>query len=256
MARAARHDRAPVIQGPARPADFLQLARPHQWSKSVFVLVGPFYGLRELAAAGASAASVVLAAVIAASAFALASSGCYVINDIFDREADRAHPRKKSRPIAAGRVPLGTAWFYALALFVVGFALVLFLPPEGRGWVALSMALYVANVSAYSAYFKHKVIADVMSLSLGFVLRVMGGCAAVGIEPSVWLLNVTFFLSMFLAFGKRLGERAGRQCQGTGDQGGEQGMRRERLAARGLPSAGALVLVVVHDSPHGLSGNA
>ena len=70
-----------------------------------------------------------------------------------------------------------------------------------------SVAVYVANVTAYSALLKHIVIADVVSLSLGFVLRVLVGCAAVGVSPTTWLLNTTFFLAMFLAFGKRLGER-------------------------------------------------
>lgn len=62
-------------------------------------------------------------------------------------------------------------------------------------------------MTAYSWLLKHVVIADVIGLSLGFVLRVLGGCAAAGVEPSTWLLNCTFFLAMFLAFGKRLGER-------------------------------------------------
>jgi len=60
---------------------------------------------------------------------------------------------------------------------------------------------------SYSVWLKHLIISDVMSLSIGFVLRVMAGCAAVAIQPSTWLLNVVLFLSMFLAFGKRLGER-------------------------------------------------
>jgi 4-hydroxybenzoate polyprenyltransferase len=66
---------------------------------------------------------------------------------------------------------------------------------------------YVVNVLLYTAIFKHMVILDVLSLSSGFVLRVLGGCAAVAVSPSTWLLNATLFLSMFLAFGKRLGER-------------------------------------------------
>lgn len=73
--------------------------------------------------------------------------------------------------------------------------------------VLILLALYVVNVTAYSLRLKHIVIADVMSLSLGFVLRMLAGCAAIGIGPTTWLLNVTLFLSMFLSFGKRLGER-------------------------------------------------
>lgn len=209
--------------GAPLPWSLVRLARPHQWSKSVFVLIGPFYGLRDMAGAGRSLWDSIWPALLAAAAFALASSACYVVNDIFDREADRRHPRKRSRPIASGAVPVPVAWAWSAALLVGAVALILFLPDSGRvitaqsgeqpftisprSLVAVTIGLYALNVFAYSAFVKHLVIADVMSLSMGFVLRVMGGCAAVGVTPTVWLLNVTLFLSMFLAFGKRLGER-------------------------------------------------
>ncbi|MBL0922685.1 MAG: UbiA family prenyltransferase [Phycisphaerales bacterium] len=205
------------------PWSLVRLARPHQWSKSVFVLIGPFYGLRDMASAGRSLWDSVWPALLAAAAFALASSACYVVNDIFDRDADRRHPRKRSRPVASGAVPVRVAWAWAAALLAGSVALILFLPDSARMiaaktgeqpftisprvLVAFTIGLYALNVFAYSAVIKHLVIADVMSLSMGFVLRVMGGCAAVGVTPTVWLLNVTLFLSMFLAFGKRLGER-------------------------------------------------
>lgn len=170
------------------------------------MLIGPFYGLRDMAD-GADWAHVIGVALLAALAFALASSGCYVVNDIFDRVADQSHPRKKNRPIAAGHISVRAAALFALCLYAIAFGLLLFIGGRNGLLVAGAMALYVGNVMLYSAYMKHKVIADVMSLAIGFVLRVIAGCAAVGIEPSIWLLNVTLFLSMFLAFGKRLGER-------------------------------------------------
>lgn len=200
------------------PVALLKLARPHQWVKSAFVLIGPLYGLSEHPR---PLMEVFVPALLAAAAFALASSSCYVVNDILDAEADRHHPRKRRRPIAAGQVRPGLAWAYAVGLLLAAGALVLVIPPsEGqsvRGLVGLTVGLYVANVSLYSAWMKHLVIADVMGLSLGFVLRVMGGCAAVAIAPSTWLLNCTFFLAMFLAFGKRLGERrtAGPEAAGV-----------------------------------------
>lgn len=185
----------------------VRLARPAQWTKSAFVLIGPLYGLRDIESTGLTVAQVATRALLAAGAFALASSACYVVNDLMDRVADRAHPRKRRRPIAAGHVSVGQAlaWATVLAIGAVGMLVAIGAPT--LGWVALALGLYVLNVSAYSAWLKHVLILDVIGLALGFVLRVMGGCAAVGIEPSVWLLNVTFFLSMFLAFGKRLGER-------------------------------------------------
>ena len=189
----------------------VSLARPRQWSKSVFCLIGPAYGwfaIQDSIDHGATTlGESVLAVVLCAASFALASSGCYVINDLMDAEADRLHPRKRSRPIAAGQVNAKTAVTFAVALWASSVACAALAPSETRWLVILAVGLHVGNVLSYSFFIKHAAIADVMSLAMGFVLRVMGGCAAAGVEPSVWLLNVTFFLSMFLAFGKRLGER-------------------------------------------------
>ncbi|MBL9001001.1 MAG: UbiA family prenyltransferase [Phycisphaerae bacterium] len=187
-----------------RPLDLLRLARPKQWAKSAFVMLGPFYGLRDHPDLGHKP---LLAGLIAAAAFALASSACYIVNDIVDAESDRHHPRKCKRPIASGAVGLGAAWVLAAALTLGAAGLVWFLEPAVRTPTLIFLGLYIANVWAYSLFLKHHVILDVLSLSLGFVLRVLGGCAAAAVEPSTWLLNVTLFLAMFLAFGKRLGER-------------------------------------------------
>ncbi len=182
-----------------------RLARPAQWSKSVFVLVGPMYWLVDHDPEDPKGFA--LSVLLTAAAFALASSGCYVFNDLADAEEDRNHPRKRRRPIASGVVSPGVARVFGVVLFAAAAGLVVGVGSETWPATATLLALYVANVLAYSAWLKHRVIADVMSLSMGFVLRVLGGCAAVGITPTTWLLNVTLFLSMFLAFGKRLGER-------------------------------------------------
>ena len=231
---AAPHDATQDGAAPARslPFQLLCLARPKQWAKGAFVLVGPFYGYRDMIAEGREPWAVFLPALVILGAFSLASSGCYVINDILDREADRVHPRKRRRPIASGAVPVGLARVYAVALFLAAAALLLALPGQQRGWAGLTVGLYIANVFAYSFYFKHKIIADVMSLSLGFVLRVMGGCAAVAIVPSTWLLNVTFFLSMFLAFGKRLGERRILGAAAEGVEAGAAAAAHRRVQGR------------------------
>jgi 4-hydroxybenzoate polyprenyltransferase len=197
-----------AAQNRSLPLSLLKLARPKQWAKSVFVLIGPFYGMKDLAADGSTTfAEIAIPAFIAAALFALASSACYVVNDIADREADRLHPRKRLRPIACGAVSVNTAWIFASILLAIAFAGVFLLDAAVRPWVFITLALYTSNVFAYSMRIKHIVIADVMSLAMGFVFRVMGGCAAIGIAPSIWLLNVTLFVAMFLAFGKRLGER-------------------------------------------------
>jgi decaprenyl-phosphate phosphoribosyltransferase len=181
---------------------YLKLARPTQWSKSIFVLVGPAYGWAQ--GQRFDWAGVLWAMV----AFSLASSGLYVINDWFDRAKDRAHPRKRHRPLASGSVSARSGLLFAIGLLAASSIGVLLAGDRTTvAAVGLLVMLHIGNVLGYSAYFKHKVIVDVLSLSMGFVLRVVAGCAAAGISPSTWLLNATLFLSMFLAFGKRLGER-------------------------------------------------
>ncbi|MDX2147994.1 MAG: UbiA prenyltransferase family protein [Planctomycetota bacterium] len=206
----------------------LRLARPKQWAKGVFVVLGPLYALadeKNVDWAGTGLAFL---------AFGLASSGCYIVNDLRDRDLDRQHPRKKHRPIASGAVSPGAARLFAAALLAAAMLVALLVafapwnwapvaaPPAGEQgsaaghadrlfplgpWVPLFVGGYIANVVAYSMAFKRVVMLDVISLASGFVLRVLGGCAAGGVEPSTWLLNCTFFVSMFLAFSKRLGER-------------------------------------------------
>ena len=167
--------------------------------------MGPVYG------GALTSVETVLTILGAFLGFGFASSFCYVVNDLADREADANHPRKRLRPIASGRVSPARARLLAAAmLFAAGASVALvavFGEPEAGIWTAGLIAIYVLNVVLYSVWSKHIVILDVIALAAGFVLRVLGGCAAVLVEPSTWLLNVTFFLAMFLAFGKRLGER-------------------------------------------------
>lgn len=197
----------PPVGAPPGGWAYLRLMRPKQWAKGVFVLVGPMYGAAE--GKVVDWPSVLLAVLV----FGLAASGCYVVNDIRDREADRLHPRKRHRPIASGAVPLARAWLFAAGLLaaaaIVTAAMVLGPTGSRGGWVSAAVGAYIVNVMLYSARLKHVVIVDVVCLALGFSLRVLGGCAAAGVEPSTWLLNVTLFAAMFLGFAKRLGERRG-----------------------------------------------
>ncbi len=183
----------------------IKLARPHQWVKSGFVLLGPMYGMGDIALAPAKA---VLMSLACAASFALVSSSSYAVNDILDAPRDRFHPRKKHRPVASGVVTPAQAWVFAVVMGLAGLGLLGFVEGPGRWWAVGAVAAYLVNVTLYSTWLKRVRIADVLGLSLGFVLRVFGGCVAVGIWPSAWLLNVTLFLAMFLSFGKRLGERS------------------------------------------------
>lgn len=202
---------APAMTAGAGPsaADLIKLLRPKQWAKSVFVLIGPVYGMAW------DKPGAIVSVVGAVGAFALASSGCYILNDLRDVEADRLHPRKRLRPIASGRVAPGLARVIAVGLLIaaLGCLGLVFAGTGGDaggrgGWLTAGCVLaYVLNVVLYTNLFKRRPVLDVLSLAAGFVLRVLGGCACVLVEPSSWLLNCTLFIAMFLAFGKRLGER-------------------------------------------------
>jgi 4-hydroxybenzoate polyprenyltransferase len=140
-----------------------------------------------------------LAAGLAFIAFCAASSAVYLINDLKDREQDRNHPLKRHRPLAAGTLPVPVAVVAAGALAAgalgLGWSLGL--------WVALHTVLYLALNLLYTLHLKRVVILDVMSISLGFLLRILAGAAAVEVEVSSWLALCTIFLSLFLAFSKR-----------------------------------------------------
>ena len=175
----------------------LKSLRPDQWLKNVFVLA-PLVFARHL-----FDERLFLTAFTYAFAFCLASSAVYLINDLFDREQDRAHPDKKNRPLASGEMGVGLAVFLASGLAAVSLLTALSL---GRT-AGLLLSLYLMNNLLYSLYLKKVVVLDVVLIATGFVLRVLGGAAVIHVQPSVWLLLCTFLISLFLGFCKRKQER-------------------------------------------------
>ncbi len=173
--------------------DLLSAMRPRQWAKNVFVLA-PLVFARQL-----DDPRVLGRALLAFAAFSLVASAVYLFNDIRDREEDSYHPRKRDRPIASGRLVVSAAAAAAALLAAAAVAMGLAL---GGDFVAILGAYLAANL-AYSMGLKRVVILDVMVLSVGFVLRVMAGGVAVGVEVSAWLILCTSFLALFLAFSKR-----------------------------------------------------
>jgi len=176
--------------------DALRLARPEHWIKNVLVLFPVVSALR-VGDVGAW-----VHALVAAAAFCLVSSAGYILNDVVDRHADRLHPRKKDRPLAAGRVSPAAALIEAAVLLVVGLAMGL----ACRPMMAAVLGAYVLLQLGYSLWLKHKMLVDAICISLGFVLRAAGGAVAIGVEISPWLFICTFTLCLFLAFCKRRNE--------------------------------------------------
>jgi 4-hydroxybenzoate polyprenyltransferase len=171
----------------------VQTMRPHQWVKNSFVLAPVLFSHQ------ADRGERLVDAAIACVSFCLAASAAYLLNDVLDRDQDRLHPVKKDRPVASGRLGVGQAVGGAVVL--AGAALVLG-GIVGVGVLAI-VGVYLALQIAYGTVLKHVVIVDVMVVAMGFVLRVMAGSAAVGVEASEWLLLCTLLLALFLGFSKR-----------------------------------------------------
>jgi HAD superfamily hydrolase (TIGR01490 family) len=189
--------RAAAAAGPVKPVlDLLHLMRPHQWTKNAFVFIGLLFGH----AWGDPA--LIAAAALAAAAFCLSSSAVYVVNDFADRERDRVHPKKRSRPLASGRVSEAAALTLAAGLAVAGGALAF---TAGITVLAIVAAYALINL-AYSFALKNVVILDVFIIAAGFLLRILAGTVGIGIEPSQWLLVCGLFLTLFLGFTKRRAE--------------------------------------------------
>lgn len=200
--------------------DLLVSARPRQWVKNLFVLAPLVFAKRAMDLDAATAA------LWAAALYCLASSSVYLFNDLRDVEQDRRHPEKRHRPIAAGRLGEGAARVAAISLAVVAVAAAL---PLGLPLAGL-LALYLLLNVAYTVRIKHVPYLDVLFIALGFLLRVIGGGAAIPVEVSSWILLVTLFIAIHLGLGKRLHELAV-----VPDHGGRRVLRHySARTARGL----------------------
>ncbi|HKR51237.1 MAG TPA: decaprenyl-phosphate phosphoribosyltransferase [Pseudonocardiaceae bacterium] len=170
--------------------------RPRQWLKNVLVLAAPFAGgyLFQL--------HVLMVVGIAFGAFSLAASGVYLVNDVQDVEADRVHPTKRNRPIAAGVVAPQLALGVAVLLFAAALG-VSFLASVD---LALVTAVYIVVQLSYCLWLKHQPVVDIAIVASGFLLRAIAGGAAAGIDLSQWFLLVAAFGSLFMVAGKRYAE--------------------------------------------------
>lgn len=171
-------------------------ARPKQWLKNVLVFAAP-------GAAGViDHPKAFLQTLAAFACFCLAAAGTYYLNDAADAEADRLHPRKRFRPIAAGEIPIGLARVLGAGAIVTSVAAAALV-----NWhLAVVVGCYVVLTTAYSAWLKHMAVLDVVGVAAGFVLRAVAGGAAVDVPISNWFFIVASFGSLFMVVGKRRAE--------------------------------------------------
>ena len=184
-------------------AALIRAMRPHQWVKNLLVFVSLVFAVDIDKAASAPVS--LMAFVI----FCLLSSSVYLLNDVVDRESDRAHPRKMKRPVASGALPVGVA--IACAGLFAGIALAWawsisdVQKPGALPFAAVPTAYLILQI-AYSFVLKRLLIVDCLCVALGFLFRVHAGSLVLGVSSSDWLLLCTFSFSLFAAFAKRRDE--------------------------------------------------
>lgn len=185
----------PFAGAPGRTAavNLLISLRPGQWTKNLLVFAGLLFGERLLEPPA------VARAVAAFAIFCALSGAVYLVNDVADREHDRVHPLKATRPIASGALSVSRAIAAAVILCAAALAASVAIGV----WFALTAAAYIALQALYSGPVKQIVILDVLTLAMGFVLRAVAGAVAVNVAISHWLLVCTLLLALFIALAKR-----------------------------------------------------
>ncbi len=194
------------------PTALMVALRPKQWTKNVLVFAAP------LAAGQLYDVDVLVPSIGAFVAFCLISSATYLINDVRDAEADRNHPRKSSRPIAAGELSTTAAIITAIVLAIAAVALSFVISLALVG-VVIAYAVFTL---AYSLALKHEPVIELALLAMGFLLRAIAGGAASGLPISQWFLIVAGFGSLFMAAGKRYSELDRFERDGISDSGAKR----------------------------------
>ena len=173
--------------------EWLQLLRPQHWLKNGFVLAPLLFSGR------ATQLDAILNALGAFGAFCLAASAVYAFNDVIDRSEDRAHPLKRNRPVASGRLSPGRALATSALLAAVALGTAAMLDLATLGWIGAYLVLNLA----YSLTLKHQVLLDVFAIASFFLLRLLAGASVIQVQPSVWLLLCGGLLALYLGFAKR-----------------------------------------------------
>lgn len=171
----------------------IQLTRPAQWVKNVFVFGALVFGPRR------SETSAIVSALEAFGIFCLLSGAVYAFNDLLDHREDALHPTKRKRPIPSGALSPGIAGLISVLLATAGTLTALRMNPR----FAITAVSYLILQFFYSTWGKSRVLLDVILIAIGFVIRALAGAQAIEVDVSAWLVVCTFTLCLFLGFGKR-----------------------------------------------------
>jgi len=178
------------------PIAYLMLMRPVDWTKNVLVLAALVFSQNLLNGPAW------IESILAFMGFCLMASGFYAINDALDVASDRHHPMKRHRPVASGMIPSKHAAIFGLGCIVAGMAIGFSL----NVLLGSIFAIYIGLQLVYNMRLKRVVMVDVVTLSLGFVLRAAAGAAAIAVPLSIWMVLCVFFLCLYLGFAKRLAD--------------------------------------------------
>jgi len=173
--------------------DIVKLMRPHQYIKNLFIFLPLFFAMKitDIELFGNTFFAFI--------AFSLTSSAVYILNDYYDRELDQLHPTKCNRPLASGRVSKNEASMMIAILFTVGMTMMYILSFQA---LLILMSYVLINI-LYSLYLKHIAILDIVTIAIGFVLRIFVGTSVTMLDASKWIIVMTFLLALFLALAKR-----------------------------------------------------
>lgn len=199
--------------------------RPYQWVKNILVFAALFFSLSFFSL------DALLLSIRAFTSFCLVSSGIYLLNDYRDRHADKLHPLKKNRPIAAGKISTSVALTAMILFLSAGLMISLFINLK----FLILITGYIALNTGYSLGLKKVVLLDVMIVAMGFLLRAMAGAYAIEVAVSPWLFICTLLLSLLLVFGKRRQELALME--------GNAGSHRKSLEEYTLPFIDGLMFI-------------
>tara|TARA_B100000579_G_scaffold437478_1_gene466990 strand:- start:645 stop:1499 length:855 start_codon:yes stop_codon:yes gene_type:complete len=176
--------------------DYLKLIRVKQWTKNFFCFSGIIFGEQLISS------SLFLVSLSTFICFCLISSSVYILNDLFDKDADANHPKKKKRPIASGAIQIFPALLIAITFLLLSIKISLTI-----NLIVFTLTLiYLINNIFYNLIFKKYPIIDVLSISFGFIFRLLSGIYAVNLVPTPWIILCTLFLALFLGFSKRRAE--------------------------------------------------
>ena len=173
--------------------DILELIRPHHYIKNLFIFL-PLFFSGEI-----TNLKLLINTAIAFVSFSLIASSVYIFNDYRDIEEDCRHPKKRTRPLASGKISRREGITLMVVLFMLGFSLMALIST----YATAILAAYVIMNVAYSLYLKQVAILDVVIIAIGFVLRLFTGSAVTGIVLSEWIVVMTFLLALFIALAKR-----------------------------------------------------